>query len=132
MQVRDFEDLIVWQKSVDLAVGVYALTKLFPKEERFQMTSQLRKAAVSVSSNIAEGNGRWSTKDYIHFLINARGSLFEVRSLLVVSRRFGYATEETLSDLNSLCDEIGRMPSASAPASSAGSNRSPRPLTPDP
>ena len=109
MTVRDFEDLIVWQKSVDLAADVYALTQDFPRDERFGMTKQLREAAVSVSSNIAEGNGRWTTKDYVHFLINSRGSLYEVRSLLLVSKRLGFTTDGGVVDLTALIEEIGRM-----------------------
>ena len=109
MHVHDFEDLTVWQKSVDLAAAVYTLTREFPREERFALTLQLRKAAVSVSSNIAEGNGRWTTKDYIHFLINSRGSLYEVRSLLRVSKRLGFATSPDVAELVALITEIGKM-----------------------
>jgi four helix bundle protein len=109
MSVRDFEDLIVWQKAVDLAAMIYTLTRQFPREELYGLTSQLRKAAVSVSSNIAEGNGRWTTRDYVHFLINSRGSLYEVRSLLLVSQRLGFTTAADVSELTALMAEIGRL-----------------------
>jgi four helix bundle protein len=107
--VRDFEDLIVWQKAVDLAADIYALTQKFPREELYGITAQLRKAAVSVSSNIAEGSGRWTTKDYVHFLINSRGSLYEVRSLLQVSLRLRFTTEAKVVALTAHMSEIGRM-----------------------
>jgi four helix bundle protein len=91
MTIRDFRDLEVWQQAVELAADVYQLTQSYPPEERFGLTSQLRRAAVSVSSNIAEGNGRSTRKDYAHFLVTSRSSLNEVRSLLFVSRRLGFA-----------------------------------------
>jgi four helix bundle protein len=109
MSVLSFQDLTVWQRAVDLAVDVYHLTKRFPAEERFGMTSQLRKAAVSISSNIAEGNGRATTKDYVNFLSTARGSLFETKSLLVVSGRLDFAGAADVDRLLRSSDEVGRM-----------------------
>jgi four helix bundle protein len=108
-RVRDFEDLLVWQKAVDLTVDVYRETRRFPREELFGITSQIRKAATSIASNIAEGNGRETTKDYLHFLATARGSLFEVRSLLTVSRRLGFLAEDQSKALREQAAEIGRM-----------------------
>lgn len=107
--VRDFKDLIVWQKSIDLLVEVYNLTRHFPREEQFGVTSQLRRAVLSVSSNIAEGSGRGTTKDLVSFLTNSRGSLYESQSLLIVSQRLEILTESEASKACALGDEVGRM-----------------------
>jgi four helix bundle protein len=107
--IRNYKDLVVWQKSVDLAVTIYAATTNFPAEERFGLTDQLRRAAVSISSNIAEGNGRSTTKDYLRFLATSNGSLNEVGSLLAVSTRLHFLTDKNLSGLEARCDEIGKM-----------------------
>ena len=112
MPVRDFEDLIVWRKSVDFAVEIYRLTGQLPREERFELRSQLRRAAISVSSNIAEGNGRGTTRDYVNFLAHSRGSLYEVRSLLVVCDRLGFISKLESQPAVELTGEVGRMLSA--------------------
>ena len=93
--VESYEDLRVWQASIDLVEGVYNLTRAFPDDERFGLVSQLRRAVVSIPSNIAEGWGRGSKQDYIRFLRIARGSLYEVRTQLVLVQRleFGSASE---------------------------------------
>src|SRR5947209_5999745 len=85
-----FRDLIVWQKSKALARRIYSLTKNFPKEEVFGLTSQIRRAAVSIPANIAEGKGRGTQKDFCHFLVQARGSLFEVEALAELASDLGY------------------------------------------
>ena len=107
--IQDFEDLLVWQKAVDLAANVYDLTARFPASERFGLTSQLRRAAVSVSSNIAEGNGRATTNDYLNFLSHSRGSTFETRSLLRVSTRVDLVRRAEVEPFYELTNEIGRM-----------------------
>jgi four helix bundle protein len=109
MPIRDFRDLTVWKKSVELAVAAYDATSRWPRQERFGLIAQVRSAAISVSSNIAEGNGRGSTKDYIRFLRTAKGSLNEVRSLSHVSVRLQFATEAQLAMVDALVDEISRM-----------------------
>ena len=109
MLIRDFKDLIVWQKSVDLAVDIYAMTRSFPEDEKFGLTSQLRRASVSISSNIAEGNGRPTSKDYLRFLGTSTGSLNEVRSLVVVSNKLDFFSEGDVAELESRSDEIGKM-----------------------
>ena len=93
--VRSYEDLRVWRFGVDLAGAVFQATKLFPDDERFGLTSQLRRAAVSIPSNIAEGWGRGSRADYRRFVLHARGSLYEVETQLPLARRFDYLTGET-------------------------------------
>ena len=109
MLIRDFKDLIVWQKSVDLAVDIYAMTRSFPEDEKLGLTSQLRRASVSISSNIAEGNGRPTSKDYLRFLGTSTGSLNEVRSLVVVSNKLDFFSEGDVAGLESRSDEIGKM-----------------------
>ena len=88
-KIRDFNDLIVWLKSMELAQKVYVVTQTFPKLEVFGLVAQLRRSAVSVPSNIAEGNGRRTTRDYVSFLYIARGSLAELRTQLTLARKLG-------------------------------------------
>ena len=96
---HSYRDLRVWQRSTDLVAAVYRLTQAFPKEELYGLTNQLRRAAVSVSSNIAEGQGRTSSKEFHHFLGQARGSLLELETQLVISVKLGYATQERVDVL---------------------------------
>jgi len=107
--IRNFKDLVVWQKSVDLAVAVYELSRSFPREERFGLTAQIQRAAVSVSSNIAEGSGRATTKDLLHFLGISRGSLHETESLGIVSERLGFAAQANLTRVLDLPDHTGKV-----------------------
>jgi four helix bundle protein len=109
MKVQSYRDLTVWQKAVALVVEVYSLTRQFPREELYGLTSQLRKAAVSVSSNIAEGSGRGTTKDLQNFLSMARGSVKEVESEILVSIRLGFVSDEQAKRALALTDEISRM-----------------------
>jgi four helix bundle protein len=95
-KINSFEQLTVWQESQELAVLVYGLTKDFPKEEQFGITSQLRRAASSVSANIAEGFGRLSVNDKQHFLTIAYGSLLETKNFLYLANRLGYITAASL------------------------------------
>jgi len=104
-----FRNLIAWQKGKQLVRDVYLLTKNFPKEELFGLTSQLRRAAVSIPSNIAEGKGRGTPKDFCHFLVQARGSLFEVETQLELSRDLGFISEDDLAKTQEGCDELGRI-----------------------
>ncbi len=83
---KTFRDLITWQRSIDLAKGVYRMTTTMPDTERFGLISQMRRAAVSIASNIAEGNARQTLKDYIHFLAIARGSLAELETQITIAR----------------------------------------------
>ena len=104
-----YRELIVWQKAVDLVTLVYMLTKRFPKEEVYCLTSQIRKAAVSVPSNIAEGQGRLSKKDFRHFLGQARGSLLELETQLLIASKLGYLSESDLQAVMENSGEVSRM-----------------------
>lgn len=107
--VRTYRDLIAWQKAIDLAAATYRHTSTFPSEERFGLTSQLRRCAVSVPSNIAEGHGRQTRAAYLNFLRIARGSLRELETQLIVAQRVRIAGEADTERLLELCDEVGRV-----------------------
>ena len=104
-----FEQLAVWQKAIDFANLIYDITESFPRAERFGLTSQLRRAAVSVSSNIAEGSGRGSKRDFSRFVEIAFGSVCEVVSQTHLSNRRGYVSEENLRRVRASGEELGRM-----------------------
>ena len=105
----NFEKLDVWQKAIDFADFVYVATRAFPDEERFGLTNQMRRAAVSISSNIAEGTSRHSPDDYARFLEIATGSVFEVVSQSFIARRQGYLPEEVRLRLYYAAEEQSRM-----------------------
>lgn len=107
MKVKTYEELEVWQVAMQLAERVYALQKRLPKEEVYGLGDQIRRAVVSVPSNIAEGFGRDSTADFVHFLYIARGSLYEVRTQLELARRLEYL--EVPVDLTETMDSIARL-----------------------
>lgn len=107
--VQNFRNLAVWQRSHHLALQIYTLSKSFPSEERFGVTSQLRRAAVSVPTNIAEGSKRRQPRDFAHFLNIAEGSLAEVEYLLILSKDLGYAGQADLNTIFNEIDEIQRM-----------------------
>lgn len=98
-KIKDFTDLIAWQKSHELVVLIYEMTKKFPDKEKFGLISQLERAAVSVTSNIAEGFGRSHNKEKNHFLSIASGSLSEVENQLMIARDIGYIDMETFRTL---------------------------------
>lgn len=109
MASRNYRDLFAWQKAMDLVVKVYEIIKGFPKEEIYGLTSQLRRAVVSIPSNIAEGQGRHSAKEFPRFLSIAHGSLREVETQLLIACRLAYLAEEELKPLLELCGEAGRL-----------------------
>jgi|CXWL01.1.fsa_nt_gi four helix bundle protein len=107
--MRPHEQLDVWKKSVDFTVEVYKVTESFPKDERFGLISQIRRAAVSIAANIAEGAGRRSDKEFLNFLSMSQGSASEVETELLIAFRLGYISEEIFQALIQKTDEIGRM-----------------------
>jgi len=108
-KVQSFRDLIVWQRSIELVVAIYRVTKAFPKDEIYGLTAQMRRAAVSVPSNIAEGQGRLSTGEFLQFLGNARGSLHELQTQVVIGRKLGYLGETQEKQLQDVSLEVDRM-----------------------
>lgn len=109
MQIHYYRDLLVWQKSMDLCVEAHNVTLTFPKQELFELSAQLNRSVVSVPSNIAEGHGRRTTPDFIHFLSISRGSLNEVETQLTLAMRYNYLSVDDHDDLFERCGEVGRM-----------------------
>jgi len=109
LTARGYEQLVVWQRGIVFAREVYRATSRFPADERFGLVSQLRRAAVSVPSNIAEGHARHSTREYLRFLSNAQGSLAEVATQLHIARELGYCAGAELAPLLAEADELKRM-----------------------
>ena len=108
-KIRNYRDLAVWQKGMDIALAVYKVSKSFPDDERFGLTSQLRRAAVSVPANIAEGHARSSTKDYLRFVAIAIGSLAETATFIELAGRLSYGNIEELRRIFELTNEERRM-----------------------
>lgn len=109
MGINSFRELKIWQAGIDLAELVYRLTQSFPKHEVYGLSSQIQRAAVSVSSNIAEGSARNSTKEFLHFLSIALGSLFELETQLILAGRLTYLNQNDLEAILSKINEVGRM-----------------------
>ncbi|MDX1963129.1 MAG: four helix bundle protein [Pirellulales bacterium] len=107
--IRSYRQLIVWQKSMDAVVKVYELTREFPNHELYCLTSQIRRAAISIPSNIAEGNARASSKDYLNFLAIAQGSLAELETQLELAKRLQYSQPWLIDDLCELLTEVDKM-----------------------
>jgi four helix bundle protein len=107
--INSYRDLVVWQASVELATHCYKLTAGFPPSELYGMTSQIRRASVSIAANIAEGHGRDGTGNFIQFLRVAQGSLKELETHVVICGRVGLFDEQIVGTLQEQCDEIGRM-----------------------
>lgn len=106
---RYYMDLIGWQKAMDLVTEIYRLTKQLPKEEIFGLTSQLRRAEVSIPSNIAEGQGRLSKGEFRIFLGNARGSLSELETQIMIAKNLDYIGEPDATKLLEMASEVGRI-----------------------
>lgn len=107
--VRSYRDLLAWQKSMALVVNLYRCTQAFPKTETYGITAQLRRAAVSVPSNIAEGQGRISTGEFRQFLGHARGSLLEVETQVSIAQELGFLSQESSETLLRQCAEVGKI-----------------------
>ncbi len=108
-EVRSYKDLVVWQKSMALVTEVYRASQEFHKEELFGLTSQIRRAAVSVPSNIAEGHARTSKKEFQYFLSNARGSLAELETQLTIAHQLAYINGSAINQLLDRLGEVGRI-----------------------
>ena len=109
MPLQHYRELLAWQRAMDLAAAVYAVTKSFPADERFGLTNQLRRAAVSVPSNIAEGQGRGISADFTRFMNIANGSRQEVDTQLMLAQRFGYIDASTVNKILDISAETGRL-----------------------
>ncbi len=109
MKIQNYRDLIAWQKSVDIVEMVYDVTKSFPREEAYILTSQIRRAAISVPANIAEGSSRSSTKEFIRFLNIAMGSLKELETHFIISERLKLINATGVQNLIAKTDEVGRI-----------------------
>ena len=109
MAVRSYRELVAWQKAMDFVAEIYRVTQRFPKEELYGITSQLRRAAVSIPSNIAEGQGRNTTGEFRQFLGQARGSLSETETQILLSERLRYLEQEAANSLLEQAAEVGRI-----------------------
>ncbi len=109
MALKTYRELKVWQKAMDLTVEIYRLTKLLPKFEIYGLSDQMRRAAISIPSNIAEGFGRNSTKEFIQFLTIARGSQLELETQVQICQRLGYFSDNEIDSVLHLCTEINKM-----------------------
>ena len=108
-EIKSFEDLLVQQKAHKIVLNIYKLLEKFPKEEKYRIIDQLVRAVISIPTNISEGFGRYTSKDYVHFLIISRGSLSEVKYLILLSKDLKYITENEYQELNNDLSEVGKM-----------------------
>jgi|HubBroStandDraft_6_1064221.scaffolds.fasta_scaffold1291504_1 four helix bundle protein len=108
-RVNSYRQLIAWQKAIDLVTSIYDVTRNFPPSELYGLVSQLRRSAVSVPSNIAEGQGRATKGEFIQFLCHARGSLFELETQTVIARKLGYISSEVEEHLAAKATEVARI-----------------------
>ncbi len=109
MGIQSFRDSIAWKKSMELSVGVYNATRSFPKEEMFGLTSQLRRASVSIASNIAEGQGRMTSGEFAHFLGMARGSALEVETQLELAKMLGLGKPQEIEEMQAAATELVKI-----------------------
>ncbi|MGH9933345.1 MAG: four helix bundle protein [Pyrinomonadaceae bacterium] len=109
MKVKTYQELIVWQKAMDLAEAVYKASRSFPREEIYGLTSQLRRAAVSIPANITEGQGRRTTPDFLRHLSIADGSLLEPETQILIVTRLGYLAQGMCHDFMNMAAEVGRL-----------------------
>jgi len=109
MKTKGFKNLVVWQKSFALILKVYEVTKIFPRDEQYGLISQMRRAAVSIAANIAEGYERQHRKEYLHFLGMSKGSLGELETSLLLSKELKYFTESEFSFLENKRNEVARL-----------------------
>ena len=108
-EIKSFEDLLVWKKAHNIVLNIYNLLEKFPKEEKYRIIDQLVRAVVSIPTNISEGFGRYTSKDYVHFLIIAIGSVSEVKYLVLLSKDLSYITNREFDELKKELDDIVKM-----------------------
>jgi four helix bundle protein len=108
-RARSYRDNVAWQKSVLFVTAIYNMTRLWPREEQFGLTNQVRRAAVSIPANIAEGQGRFGATEWLHHLSIAHGSLCEIETHLIIARNVGYLSDSQLTSLLQQADEVGRL-----------------------
>ncbi len=108
-RIQSYQDLLVWQKAVDLVVSIYALTDLFPAKEMFVMTAQMKRSAISIPSNIAEGSRRGTKKDFRHFLLNAFGSGAELETQIIIVNRLSFGKDLDYNKVDQLLNEVMKM-----------------------
>jgi four helix bundle protein len=106
---QSYKQLIAWRKSMELVIEIYRVTRTFPQQETYGLVSQLRRAAVSVPSNIAEGQARYSRREFYRFLTMARGSLAEIETQITIARVLAYVSHETARSLLESTEELGRI-----------------------
>ena len=109
MKAKHYQELVVWQRAMEVAKLTYLLVRKLPKEETYSISDQMRRAAVSIPSNIAEGHARNATRQFLHFLNIANGSKAELQTQLLICEQVGYLTNEDISELVNKLDEVGRM-----------------------
>jgi four helix bundle protein len=132
MDIKSYRELEVWQKAMDLALECYKITKTFPKSETYGLSSQVQRAAVSIPANIAEGRGRWHTKEFIQHLSIANGSLAELETYILFAERLDYLKKDLLDQMMHKTAEVGRMINGLQRSLKQRLTPDPRPLTPDP
>ena len=106
---QDYRDLVVWQKAIELTLHIYKVTRTFPKDEVYGLSSQMRRASVSVASNIAEGRGRLNVAEFRQFLGLAQGSIYELQTQLIVAKSLALGDEHALNQAESLSNEVSKM-----------------------
>ena len=106
---QDYRDLLVWKKAIELTVCIYRLTRTFPQDERYGLSSQMRRASVSIASNIAEGRGRLNPTEFRQFLGVAQGSIYELQTQLVVAKSLGLGLPGTVKEAEALGNEVSKM-----------------------
>ena len=108
-KIKTFEDLLCWQEAKNLALIIYSVTGKFPNEEKFCLVSQMRRSAISVSSNIAEGFSRRTSKDKVYFYTVAKGSAVELRSQVIIAKELGFMEEKDYYSIEELVEKLGRL-----------------------
>jgi four helix bundle protein len=107
--MHNYKELKIWQKSIDITTDVYRLFSSFPVDEKYGLVAQIKRSAVSIASNIAEGAGRNSNKDFLHFLSIAQGSSYELETQLILSNKLGFINEKSLTEFSERLQDIQKM-----------------------